>query len=647
MATGYDDPTGNRFDQWGSNQVLMEGSYSLPALQIPNGSNSTQYQISVEGLDPIWSEAVGPYGPWQVTPSGTFSATPVTVTFGSTSTLNIMMQNSKVAFANLFGPTTYQAPALLPPSGDWIGTLNGYGDADYLQFTAQANRTLSVEVTALDESGVASENKSQPVVGMWALADPGISPAPANTPSAFNTTFFGVTRLDASILQSTAFRVGLPDYRGDGRPDYAYHARLFYGDSVTPARASVAGGTAIGVLGYGFQNNSTLNVAGTNLALLSETSNQIIATTQPRPDGLQNIVLTDANAGGSSTMTGALTVGAGPTDTIRLLSGTNQKAPVGGQAPNPIVMQAVTANGITPVAGASVFFTATPPVAFSACGGGATCTVVTDGTGQVSTFVTVLSSGVMTITAELAPASYRSPQEAIADMVGTSSSLDIALAPQNTEIAQGATVNFPLTARVLSNGVPQPNRTVDYILVKGTAMLSATSATTDSNGYAASTLEIGNMSGDVQVAVCVAPQNVPCLTFYGTSVPASVIQLQGVAGISQLVLVGQPFQPVTVRAVDNSSPPLPVLGAPIGFESIVGRINSNVPVITIGDLNITQPNLPIILSSTLQTITSDSNGLATFQPNNGVQGATVILGTAAIGPGSVNYQLQSLWPENQ
>jgi hypothetical protein len=188
-----------------------------------------------------------------------------------------------------------------------------------------------------------------------------------------------------------------------------------------------------------------------------------------------------------------------------------------------------------------VFFTATPPVAFSACGGATSCTVVTDETGRVSTFVTVLSAAVMTITAELAPASYRSPQEAIADLVGTSSSLDIALAPQNTEIAQGATVNFPLTARVLSNGVPQPNRTVDYILVKGAATLSVTSATTDSSGYATSILEISNMSADVQVAACVGSQNVPCLTFYGTSVPASVIQLQGVAGISQLVLVGQHF----------------------------------------------------------------------------------------------------------
>ena len=82
-----------------------------------------------------------------------------------------------------------------------------------------------------------------PVAGLWDIADPGLTPAPANTPSAFNTSYFGETRLDAQIFQSTTFRLGIADYRGDGRPDYSYQARVLYGDRVLPARASVAGGT--------------------------------------------------------------------------------------------------------------------------------------------------------------------------------------------------------------------------------------------------------------------------------------------------------------------------------------------------------------------------------------------------------------------
>ena len=107
--------------------------------------------------------------------------------------------------------------------GTGLGTLSGYGDADFFQFSAQANRTLSVIVNATDDSHLLSESKADPVIGMWALADPGTSPAPANTPSAFNTTVSGETRLDAQILQSTSFRVGIADYRGDGRPDYRLH----------------------------------------------------------------------------------------------------------------------------------------------------------------------------------------------------------------------------------------------------------------------------------------------------------------------------------------------------------------------------------------------------------------------------------------
>src|SRR5207244_1193487 len=37
-----------------------------------------QYQLTVEPVDPTWSQLVGPYGPWQVQPSGT--AQPIIVT---------------------------------------------------------------------------------------------------------------------------------------------------------------------------------------------------------------------------------------------------------------------------------------------------------------------------------------------------------------------------------------------------------------------------------------------------------------------------------------------------------------------------------------------------------------------------------------
>lgn len=285
-------------------------------------------------------------------------------------------------------------------------------------------------------------------------------PAPAETPSSFNTLYFGETRLDAQILQTTSFRLAISDYRGDGRPDYRYHARIFYGDSVTPARANVAGGTPLAVQGLGFQPNTLVKLGSMNAPQLALSSNQMLVNAPAMQDGLQEIVLSDAPTGAGSTMTGVLTYGAGPSDKIRLVSGSNPATPVGGQAPNPIRIQVVAPDGTTPVAGASVFLTSTPALTFSACSGGVSCTVLTDQTGVVSTQVTVRTAGVMTITAKLAPASYSSPKQVQTTLLGTSSSLDLSLASPYAWIAQGVTVGIPLTARALNNGVPISGTTI-------------------------------------------------------------------------------------------------------------------------------------------------------------------------------------------
>jgi len=167
-------------------------------------------------------------------------------------------------------------------------------------FSGQNNRTLSVEVTALDESRAVTESKVQPVIGMWGLADPGTFPAPANTPLAFNTLTFGMTRLDAILQAATTFRLGIFDYRGDDRPDYRYRARLFYADNVSPARASVAGGTPLTVQGVGFRAN-TVAVAGTlNAAVLAASANQVILSAPAMADGVQNLALADPATRSSS-----------------------------------------------------------------------------------------------------------------------------------------------------------------------------------------------------------------------------------------------------------------------------------------------------------------------------------------------------------
>jgi hypothetical protein len=650
-VTGFNDSTGQPFNRYGSNDPTLEGFFDLAGLQIPNGGSSGQYQLSVEAVDPFWSDTVGPYQPWQVLPSGSAQSVTVNVALGGEVPQDIVMQGSAAQKPNWFGPTTYNSQGPLPPAGflpaagDWAASLGPYGSLDYFWFPGQANRSLSVLVTALDQSSAPSESEAQPVIGMWALSDPGTYPAPANTPSAFNSPIFGTTVLNAQLLQTTNFRVGIADVRGDGRPDYRYHARLFYGDHITPTRASVAGGTALAIAGYGFQANTAVTVGSGNGPPLAASANQFFVTAPASTDGVRDIALVDPPTSASSILSGVVTYGAGPNDLLRLIAGANPATPVGGQAPNPIRVQVLAPDGIIPVAGATVVFSAIPAVGFSICAQ-TSCTVLSDQSGQASTMVSVLTAAVSTITVQLAPASYSTPQQVQTTLVNQAeSALDLALVPQNQSVAQGATMSVTLTARVLSNGTPLPGQVVNFSLYHGSGTLIPPSATTDANGYARSSLQLSNFSTEADGNACAGSNNSPCIGFHVFPVASSGLRLQAVAGDLQLITVGPSFQPITVRITDFSAPPNPVLGVSVLFQSLLGRTNSDAPIVFGGDTNITRNPMPIILGMSQTPVISDANGLATLQPStDGFQGALAILGTVTAGSGSLPFQLQSLWP---
>ncbi len=645
-VTGFSDSSGQPIDRFGSDDPALEGFFDLAGLKIPNGAATAQFELSVEATDPVWSNGMGPYRTMPVQPSGNARLF-VAANQGQDLQQDIAMVGSAVSTANTYGPTTYSAPAPVPAAGDWMGSLDPYGAVDYFWFQAQANRTLSVSATALDESGAPSQSKAQPVIGMWALATPEIAPATANTPIAFNVLGAGETRLDATLNASTSFRVGISDFRGDGRPDFRYHARVFYGDSVAPVRASAAGATPLAIRGLGLRQGDNISIGTAPAPLRALSANQFLVNAPPAADGVQNIALSDPATGGTSTMTGVLTYGAGPNDTIKIVSGGGQKAPVGGDLPAPVVVQVLAADGTTPVAGASVFFTTSPPAALAACGAASACTIFSDQSGQTSTRVTMLANTAVTFSAELAPASYNPPATARTTLSGIASALDIALAPQSTWIAQGATLSLSLTGRVLSNGTPLAGRTINYRVQKGSALPSTSSVLTDVNGNATSTLQISALAGDLQVSACVQNQPVdsPCLIFNATAVPSSALRLRPIAGSLQVTVAGLSFQPVSVEVTDQAIPAHPVLGASVAFQSLIARAPQGLPVVWIGDTGITSFPMPVILASSQISVPSDVNGIASVQPSsNGVQGPVIVLGTATAGSSSLQFALQSFSP---
>jgi len=613
--TGLTDPLGNAYSEFGSTDQTLEGFFDLGGLPVPNGASTAQYQLAIEALDPLWSAGVCPYDPLQVAPSGIFQPVVVTVNAGGEFGQNILISASAQPVPPFAATETWSAPAAVPAPGDWVGSLSGYGDVGYFLITAQANRTLSVAVTALDETGAPSESKTAPVVGMWTLGDaPGTAPQTL-TPVPFNVLGFGMSRLDAQVLTSNSFIIGIADLRGDGRPDYHYHAHVLYGDSVSPSRVPASGG-AITLLGTGFAPSLDVAVGSLSVPLMATDASQMLLSAPAQSDGPQTITISDPVSGAFSIMTNALTFGAASTDQIVLLQGVSPPTPQGTQAVNPVTVQVLASDGITPVNGATVAWTTTNGATLSACAGTSTCSVISDESGMASTWVTLVNPGNAAITAALAPAVYTPAQSVTATMTATSLPSQIGVTTPYLWIAQGASLSLPLTALVVDMGTPQSDVTVNFFIAQGSASLSAASAVTNINGNASVTLTLTNFTASVQLSACIAPGNSPCQTIYGNAVVAAMMNLQAVWGAGQVV-TGPTFQPLTVRVTDSSTPPNPVLGAGVLFQSTVLRPIGNDLTLTSSGPTVTQPGMPVILSASQTTVQSDVNGLASFVPSVG------------------------------
>ena len=173
LMTGFNDPaTTLRYDRFGSDDPSLEGFYDFDGLEVPVPSGIAEYQISLEPVSSLESQGVGPYAPWQVFPSGRAPSENVFITLGNDIALDLLMVGSATSVPDPFGPQSFATPAHVPGAGDWTGSLSGYGDVDYFQFSGTANRTLSVEATALD-GAKPTQSKAMPVIGLWAMADAG------------------------------------------------------------------------------------------------------------------------------------------------------------------------------------------------------------------------------------------------------------------------------------------------------------------------------------------------------------------------------------------------------------------------------------------------------------------------------------------
>ena len=643
MILGYVDSDGLRFDRFGSNDPALEGFYDLGQLMIPSGHSYAQYQLSVEAIDPIWSWGVQPYSPTEVLPSGLFSPVVVTVTSGSNAERDILMLGSAVAQKHPGSGSSYENPQALPKGGGWGSWISGYNSADWFQFTARADRTASVAVTALDEAGKPSESKLLPVIGIWQLSDNSKSPAPASTPSAFNSTTFATTRLDAIFHSTETYRLGVADYRGDGRPDYSYQASVLYADTASPSRLSVAGGVTT-LQGTGFKAGLRVAAGGNNGTVLSHSANTIQAALPGAAlDGTATVQVSDPLTGSTSQMIGALIYGAAPDDKLQFLQNTEPATPVGAQAANVLRVRATAADGVTPVNGATIVWGATNGARFSACGA-SSCSVLSDESGEASTWVTPTAPGQSTISAALAPASYPSPPTQLTTLLATQTTLDLAAIAPTRWIAQGVTISVPLTVKALSSGVPKANVAVSYAVTQGTASLSSATATTNSAGLATVTAQLTNFAANVQVIACVSPGNNPCQTFTLFATPSSMWTLERVAGTKQVMPYGQSFQPLVMRVTDGSAVDNPVLGANVTFSITLERDPQGPGGPPLDDSYQGGSGMPVILATSQTQVMTDENGLASIVPTAGNFGPCDVSVTITAGSAMAQLELQVVEP---
>jgi hypothetical protein len=614
--TGYNDVLGQPLNRFGSADPTLEGSFDLAGMVLPSGT-SGQFQLSVEAVDPMWSEQVGPYAPWQVLPSGTFPPVTVTASLGSDVQQDIVMRGSAVQSNDPGEPSSFASPVPLPKSGIWMGNLGNYGDVDYFSLNAQSGRTAVIDVITLDENGKPTEKKAEPVIGAWSISDPVGTLAPAVSTSSFNVVTAGVTRLSADFLSTGQFRIGIGDLRGDGRPDYRYLAHVLYGDTVEPSRVGVQGGTPIEIAGIGFRSGITATVGSANASLLSVTPTEVLFSAPSLADGIQAITITDPSTGASLDLTNALTLGAGPNDMIRLTQSANSPTPVGGEAAYPIRVMVTSADGAAAVSGATVHWSVSNGATLTACNGAPSCSVLTDESGKVQTRVDVGATGTSTITASLAPASY-SPAKYVQTVVsGTSSATDLALFTPKVWVAKGATVDVPLTARLLSNGSPVSGRTINFQVLIGSGTLNPANANTDATGYARSSLRLTGLTTDVQGTACLAPSNNPCQSFYVVAVDSALLHLETVQGGEQAIWVGQSFRPLQLRVTDSSTPGNPVQGATVSLQGMMYLPTADDPVATNGDSAVSNHPMQVVLGSFQNSLVSDANGLVTINPSNG------------------------------
>jgi IPT/TIG domain len=612
----------------GSSDSSREGYYEIFRTPLYDWEVWQNLILSTQPINPLYvgPYAVGPYDSNSVEPSGSVVQQEFYVTQSySQETINFPITDAATG-CQTTQDGTESATAMVPLQGWWIDNLCEYGHTAWSTLAVKANRALTVEVTALDEQFFATSAKTMPVIGVWNSTDAvGTLPTIAATPGAFNGGSTGITSLTAQITQLEQLRIAIADERGDGRPDYAYQARVLYADAVAPASVPANGGV-VTITGMGFRAGNAVTVNGVSAAVSSWTANTIVATV-PSLHALgvatalvADVAVKDLASGGTTVMAGALSYAA-PTATLNLIAAPTGIIFLGDAAP--FTVRAIAADGLTPLANQSITFTATgATVMFGACAA-ATCNLLTDETGTASVTVTPQAPGNVTLTAT-GSAGTQTDVFTAAIRVRTITPLN-----PTQYIAAGAIVVWTPQVALADNSGSTVGVPVSW---SGSLIGSPGTSTTNVESTAEIQVSTGPLASGVEALAAACAWIVICTNFTAIGVDASQWQIAIVSGEGQSVPATGTLAPVVLRVTDAASHP--VAGALVEIHQTLDAWQPSCP-------DHGRCPVPPVYGTSTTTAISTADGLITITPIQipGVPGVTNV--AAATGPsGFISLVLQ-------
>ncbi len=614
----------------GSAAGSLEGYYEIFRTPLYDWEDWQNLIITTQPINPLYvgPYAVGPYDANSVAPSGSVMQQEYYV-MGVYGSVVLDFPSSDAAD----GCQTTQdgsesAPVAVPSQGWWTDNLCAYGHTAWSTLAVKASRTLTVEVTALDEHSMATSAKTLPVIGLWNSTDAlGTLPTVGRTPGAFNSASTGMSTLTTESTQPQQLRIAIADQRGDGRPDYAYQARVLYADTIAPASVPATGGV-VTITGMGFRAGNAVTVNGISAAVSSWTANTIVATVPSlRTLGVTtslvaDVTVKDLASGGTTVMAGALSYAA-PAPVLNLIAAPTGTVFLGDAVP--FTVQAIAADGVTPLVNQSITFSATGGAIFGACMA-ATCSIVTDATGMASTTVIPQAPGNVTLTAAGAAGTQTDVFNA-ATRVRTITALN-----PTQYVAAGASVVWAPQVALNDNSGSTVGVPVSWSGTSGSMLMTPPVSMTDTQSIAQTQVTTGPLAAGVQATAAACAWSAICADFTAIGVDTSQWQLVIVSGEGQSIPASGTLAPVVLRVTDATSHP--VAGALVEVHQTLDAWQPSCP-------DHGRCPVPAVYGTSDTTAISNADGCITVAPMQlpGVPSVTNI--AAATGPhGFVSLALQ-------